>query len=267
MLSGIESRVIFFGFDHQSEALALGDAGGANPLKDARVRKAIYQAIDADAIVQQVMRGNAQTSGLLIAPGVNGYKAEDDVRLPTDLAAAKALLVEAGVPDAFSMTLRCPNDRYVNDEAICTAAVSMLAKLGLDVTLDAVPVSQYWTELREGKFDMYLLGWSPGTFDAEHPIRFLMHTPDAEKKLGSWNFGGYSNPRVDELLPAIQQGLDETVRQAMIDEIHAILKDDVVYAPLHVQPLVWAMRDGVALQQRPDNFLILRWVKLTEGAK
>ena len=121
VLGGIESRVIFFGFDHRSEALALGDAGGTNPLKDVRVRKAIYQAIDAEAIVQQVMRGNAQTSGLLIAPGVNGYKAEDDVRLPTDLEAAKALLVEAGVPDAFSLTLRCPNDRYVNDEAICTA--------------------------------------------------------------------------------------------------------------------------------------------------
>ena len=262
MLGGIESRVIFFGFDHQSEQLALGDAGGTNPLKDARVRKAIYQAIDAEAIVQQVMRGNARTSGLLIAPGVNGYVAEDDVRLPTDLEAAKALLVEAGVPDAFSLTLRCPNDRYVNDEAICTAVVSMLAKLGLDVTLDAVPVSQYWTELREGKFDMYLLGWSPGTFDAEHPIRFLMHTPDPEKRLGSWNFGGYSNPTVDALLPKIQQELDEAARQAMIDEVHGILKDDAVYAPLHVQPLVWAMREGVELRQRPDNFLILRWVRV-----
>ncbi|MEM8951344.1 MAG: ABC transporter substrate-binding protein [Pseudomonadota bacterium] len=262
VLSGIESRVIFYGFDHRSDALALGGAGGANPLKDARVRQAIYQAIDADAIVQQVMRGNAQTSGLLIAPGVNGYKAEDDVRLAPDLEAAKAALAEAGYPDGFSLTLRCPNDRYVNDEAICTATVSMLARLGLDVTLDAVPVSQYWTELREGKFDMYLLGWSPGTFDAEHPIRFLMHTPDAEKKLGSWNFGGYSNPRVDELLPEIQQELDATARQAMVDEVHGILKDDAVYAPLHVQPLVWATRSGVALEQRPDNFLILRWVSL-----
>lgn len=261
LLSGIESRVIFFGFDHSSDVLALGDAGGANPLKDVRVRKAIYQAIDAEAIVKQVMRGNAQSSGLLIAPGVNGYKAEDDTRLATDLEAAKATLAEAGYPDGFSLTLRCPNDRYVNDEAICTATVSMLAKLGLDVTLDAVPVSQYWTELRDGKFDMYLLGWSPGTFDAEHPIRFLMHTPDPEKKLGSWNFGGYSNPAVDELLPAIQQELDATARQTMIDNVHAVLKDDVVYTPLHVQPLVWATRDDIELQQRPDNFLILRWVK------
>lgn len=262
VMQGIESRVLFFGFDHQSEELALGNADGTNPFQDLRVRKAIYRAIDADAIVHQIMRGNAQTSGLLIAPGVNGYRASDDTRLPTAPKTAKALLAEAGFADGFELTLRCPNDRYVNDEAICTAVVSMLAKIGLDVTLDAVPVSQYWTELREGKFDMYLLGWSPGTFDAEHPIRFLMHTPNAEEKLGSWNFGGYSNPRIDDLLPMIQQELDETTRQSMVDEAQAILKDDVVYVPLHVQPLVWAMRSGVNLQQRPDNFLILRWISL-----
>jgi len=262
VMEGIESRVLFLGFDHQSDELALSDAGGANPFKDARVRKAIYQAADAEAIVQHVMRKNAQTSGLLIAPGVNGYQADDDRRLPTDIEAAKALLAEAGFADGFALTLRCPNDRYVNDEAICTALVSMLAKIGVEVTLDAVPVSQYWTELREGKFDMYLLGWSPGTFDAEHPIRFLMHTPDAEKKLGSWNFGGYSNPRVDELLPLIQQELDADKRQSMIDEAHGILREEVVYVPLHVQPLIWAMRSGVTLQQRPDNFLILRWVQM-----
>ena len=262
VMEGIESRVLFLGFDHRSDKLALGEAGDANPFKDARVRKAIYMAIDADAIVQQVMRRNAQVSGLLIAPGVTGYRPEDDRRLHTDLEAAKALLAEAGFADGFSFTLRCPNDRYVNDEAICTAIISMLAKIGLDVTLDAVPVSLYWTELRDGEFDMYLLGWSPGTFDAEHPIRFLMHTPDEEKKLGSWNFGGYSHPRVDEILPLIQQELDPDKRQSMIDEAHAILRDDVVYVPLHVQPLVWAMRSGVNLQQRPDNFLMLRWVQL-----
>lgn len=253
VLQGVESRVIFFGFDHQTDG----------PLQDATVRKAIYQAIDATAIVDKIMRGNAQVSGLLIAPGVNGYKASDDARLETDLDAAKALLAEASYGDGFELTLRCPNDRYINDEAICTAAVSMMEKLGLSVTLDAVPVSIYWDELRAGKFDMYLLGWSPGTFDAEHPIRFLMHTPDPEAKLGSWNFGGYSNARVDELLPEIQTEIDADSRQAMIDEVHGILKNDVAYLPLHVQPLVWAAKSNISVTQRPDNFFLLRWVTIS----
>ncbi len=262
VIQGTESRVLFFGFDHQSARLKLGDAGDVNPLKMRKVRRAIYQAIDAEAIVQNVMRDAAKTTGLLIAPGVQGYREADDTRPATNLEAAKTLLAEAGFADGFDLTLRCPNDRYINDEAICTAVIPMLARLGLNVTLDAVPVSQYWQELRDGQFDMYLLGWSPGTFDAEHPIRFLMHTPDPEKKLGSWNFGGYSNPHVDALLPLIQQELDQEARQALIDEVHGILKGETVYVPLHVQPLVWAMRSGIQLQQRPDNFLNLRWVNV-----
>jgi peptide/nickel transport system substrate-binding protein len=138
----------------------------------------------------------------------------------------------------------------------------MLAKVGLKVELTAVPVRNYWKELRADQFDMYLLGWSPGTFDAEHPMRFLMSTPNAEKKLGSWNFGAYSNARIDELLPMIQGEIDPAKRQAMVDEVHDILKSEAVYVPLHVQPLVWATRSNIDLAQRNDNFFILRWVKI-----
>ena len=123
-----------------------------------------------------------------------------------------------------------------------------------------MPVRNYWPELREDNYDMYLLGWSPGTFDAEHPIRFLASTPNTEKKLGSWNFGGYSNARVDELLPMIQSEIDDDKRQAMLDEVAGILQDEVAYVPLYVQPLVWGTRSNVELTQRPDNFFILRWV-------
>ncbi len=252
VLSGIESRVIFFGFDHGSEG----------PLTDVRVREAIYRTLDAEAIVDRIMRGQARTAGLLIAPGVNAYVAEDDLRLATDRDLARELLAEAGYQDGFPLTLRCSNDRYINDEAICTAAVSMLQQIGIDATLDAVPVSIYWDELRAGDFDMYLLGWSPGTFDAEHPIRFLLHTPDPERRLGSWNFGGFSDARVDELLPQLQRELNPDARQAMIDEVHVIMKDAVAYVPMHVQPLVWAIREPFTITQRPDNFLLLRWVEV-----
>ena len=177
-----------------------------------------------------------------------------------DPEAAKKLMAEAGYADGFSFGLQCPNDRYINDEAICKAAASMLAKVGLNAKLTSMPVRNYWPELRADKFDMYLLGWSPGTFDAEHPIRFLASTPNKEKKLGSWNFGDYSNAKVDELLAMIQTELDDAKRQAMIDEVSGILQDEVAYVPMYVQPLIWASKDNIKLTQRTDNFFILRWV-------
>ena len=136
----------------------------------------------------------------------------------------------------------------------------MLAQIGITAELEAMPVAGYWNELRADNYDMYLLGWSPGTLDAEHPIRFLVTTPNPDKKLGSWNYGGFSNARVDELLPLIQSEIDPATRQSMIDEVTSIYTSEVAYVPLYVQPLVWGVRSGVEVTQRPDKFFILRWV-------
>lgn len=111
---------------------------------------------------------------------------------------------------------------------------------------------------------MFLLGWSPGTFDAEHPIRFLLATPDEKARLGSWNFGGYSNARIDALLPMIQSELDDATWQEMLDEVARVQLDDVTYVPLYVQPLIWGLRDGIEVVQRPDNFLAIRWIEMPE---
>ncbi|WP_281973854.1 ABC transporter substrate-binding protein [Ruegeria faecimaris] len=261
VIQGIEARVIMLGFDHQAEVLKYtDDAGKPNPFRDPRVRKAVAQAVNVDAILATIMRGNAEAASQLVSPAMSGYSEANADRPAFDVDAARALLTEAGYADGFSFGLKCPNDRYLNDEAVCQAVVSMLAQIGITAELDAMPVRNYWPELREGKYDMYLLGWSPGTFDAEHPVRFLVATPNEEKKLGSWNFGGFSNARVDELLPMIQSELDAGKRQAMLDEVTQIIQDEQVYVPMYVQPLVWGTRSNVELTQRPDNFFLLRWV-------
>ncbi len=260
---GIEARVIMFGFKHDGDALMFSeDVQGKNPFQDPRVRRAAYQSIDVDTLIAKIMRGNAQPASQLVSEDMSGYSSSLSERFAYDPDAARALLAEAGYPEGFSFGLQCPNDRYINDESICKAAASMMAKVGLNAKLSSMPVRNYWPELREDKFDMYLLGWSPGTFDAEHPIRFLAATPNEEKKLGSWNFGGYSNARIDELLPQIQVELDAEKRQAMIDEVNQLMQDETAYIPLYVQPLIWASKDSISLTQRSDNFFILRWVTI-----
>jgi peptide/nickel transport system substrate-binding protein len=263
VIQGIEARVIMLGVPHVADTLKYGtDAGQPNPFRDVRVRKAVASAINVPAILQTIMRGNAEPANQLVSPAMRGYTENLGATNGATVGDAKALLTEAGYADGFSFGLKCPNDRYLNDEAVCQAVVGMLAQIGLDAQLDAMPVRNYWPELREDNFDMYLLGWSPGTFDAEHPIRFLASTPNAEKKLGSWNFGDYSNARVDALLPMIQSEIDDAKRQAMLDEVATILKDEQAYVPLYVQPLVWGARSNIELTQRPDNFFILRWVNV-----
>jgi peptide/nickel transport system substrate-binding protein len=114
-----EFRIIFLRLDQGSAELRSSDVKGANPFKDRRVRHAVYQAIDVEAIRTEIMHGLSRPTGVLIPPRDNGWSEELDRRLPYDPAAARALLVEAGYPDGFRVQLDCPNDRYVNDAAVC----------------------------------------------------------------------------------------------------------------------------------------------------
>lgn len=261
VLEGEETRIIMFGFGHEHEALLYSsDVTDQNPFTDPRVRLAAGHAIDIDSIDRVLFRGKIEAANQLVPAGISGYSEANQNRPEYNPDRAKELLAEAGYPDGFSFGLKCTNDRYINDEALCRAAASMFAAVGLNAELSTGPVRDYWDQLRADDFDMYLLGWSPGTFDMEHPVRFLLHTQDDEKKLGSWNFGNYSNARVDELLPLIQQEIDPTARQAMLDEVVAITQEDVAYIPLYTEPLIWAAKDTIDLIQRADNFFMLRWV-------
>ena len=261
VFEGLEARVIMVGFGHDKDTLYGGDGGvEGNPFQNVLVREAVAHAIDVDAIDQVLMGGLAEPASQLQPAGLSGYSEEHAERLAYDLDLAAELLSEAGYPDGFSFNFKCTNDRYLNDSDVCQAIVSMLAQIGLEAQLETMPVAGYWTELREGNYDTYLLGWSPGTFDAEHPIRFLAHTPT--DTLGTWNFGGYSNARIDELLPMVQSELDAATRQAMLDEIAGILQEEVAYVPLYEEPLIWAARPGISVVQRPDNFFMLRWVTI-----
>ena len=71
----------------------------------------------------------------------------------------------------------CPNNRYVNDEKICQAVASMLAKVGVRVKVLAQPKSKYFGKvLAQNGYDtsFFLLGWTPGTMDSHQAIEPLM---------------------------------------------------------------------------------------------
>ena len=117
--------------DQSRDELQYSDVKGKNPFKDLRVRQALYHAIDIEAIKRAVMRGSSDPTGAIIQRAVNGWTPAAHERLPYDEKKAKELLTAAGYPNGFSVTLDCPNNRYINDEEICKALVSMWAKLGL----------------------------------------------------------------------------------------------------------------------------------------
>ena len=166
VLIGPEIRTIFLNMDPCATSCCYSSVKGKNPFKDARVRKAFYQAIDIEAIHTKVMRGMSVNSALMISPLLYSRAAEFK-RHPYDVAAAKKLLAEAGYPNGFEVVLDCPNDRYVNDEGICQAVAQMLSRIDIKVKLNAMPKAKYFQkagpteQVRLPRFN--LLGWTPGS--------------------------------------------------------------------------------------------------------
>jgi peptide/nickel transport system substrate-binding protein len=262
LISGPELRTIFLGMDQWRDELLRSDVKGRNPLKDQRVRMAFALAIDEQAIAARVMRGQAHPTWLMWGPGVNGYDAALDTRPKTDPIRAKQMLAEAGYPDGFSMSMDCPNDRYVNDEAICTAVVVMLARIGVKVDLNAQTKAHFFNKIAAPGYDtdFYLLGWTPNTYDAHNVFYNLIATRDLPQ--GEVNYGGYSNPQVDALTARIAIETDAAKRTAMIADAARIVQQDVGYIPLHQQVIAWAARSNIALAQLADNTFPLRFVQV-----
>ena len=252
VVSTAQMRTIFLGMDQAADKLRSGNTGD-NPFKKKEVRQALYQAIDIEAIKKKVMRGLSEPAGIITFPGVNGYTQDLDKRLPYDVDAAKKLLADAGYPKGFDVELRCPNDRYVNDEAICTAVVGMLGKIGVNVNLFAQTKSKHFKELKEDKGDFYMLGWGVPTLDSHYVFHYLYESG------ASWNKVNFSNSDVDAAIRVMEGEVDLDKRNAAIANAWKIVKDDISYLPLHHQVISWATKKNVDVPIRPNNEPLFRF--------
>ncbi len=261
MLEGPHARVVFLGMNARDPELKSSDVRGRNPFADIRVRTALYQAINEDAIKKSVMRGRARPAAIAVAPQTHGYDASLDVRLPYDPEVAKALLAEAGYPNGFAVELGCPNNgSLINDEQICQALVAMLGKVGVRVSLRAQPSTQHYGALLKGELDMWMLGWaSLPAGDVSALFTAVVHSPNGS--LGAYNPKGWSDPGLDALITQVGTEYDPGKRQALISEALRRHREAVAVLPLHQQQLTWAARKGFTVPQPADEYV--RWWTVT----
>jgi peptide/nickel transport system substrate-binding protein len=267
VMTGPEVRTIFLGMDQTRDELLFSNIKGKNPFKDIRVREAFYKAIDIELIRTRVMRGLSTPSALMIAPQL--FKlSKDFIRPKYDPDGAKKLLTEAGYPDGFEVGMDCPNDRYVNDAAICQAVVGMLARIGVKINLLAQPKALYFAKiLKAGNFQssFYMLGWTPATLDSHNVLYDIMGCRDnPATSRGNTNVGGYCNKDFDAVTDKVLQETDQTKRDLLIKQAFEIASKDFAYIPLHQQALAWGVSKKVKINQRPDNQVLLYWATKQE---
>ncbi|WP_291296156.1 ABC transporter substrate-binding protein [Elioraea sp.] len=229
-----------------------------NPLLDARVRRALSLAIDRIAIAERLMEGSATPASQFLPtsfPGTSQRLKPDAL----DLAQARRLLAEAGVPNGFRLALHTTTDRYPKDSQVAQAVGQMWTRLGLQVSVEGVPGQVFFGAATRQEYSAFIAQY--GTSEASEGPRAVLHTNDATKGLGAANRTRYSNPAVDALIVAALAEMDPEKRIAKVAEAIEAAFADQALIPVFHPTWDYATRKGLVVRPRPErrfNALMIR---------
>jgi peptide/nickel transport system substrate-binding protein len=251
-------RIIYFFVDQGREQTPHvtakdGSPLQRNPLQDLRVRRAISMAISRDAIRDRIMEGASLPSSQFILPIM--YDGDDIPQTAFDAAGARRLLTEAGFPDGFRMTIHGPNNRFVNDGKIVEAVAQMLTRIGIQASIDTMPMGAYAGRGARGEFSFGLIGWGAQTGDVSTTLRSIIACENRERGMGPFNWSRYCNAKVDELTAQALATADGRRRNAILREAAKLAASEGAIVPIHFQSTTWAARRNVAatIEGRADE--------------
>jgi peptide/nickel transport system substrate-binding protein len=124
-----------------------------------------------------------------------------------------------------------------------------------------MPRATYFPKLEKLDTSVYMLGWGGASTDAIFTLQPVMSTWNG-KGDGDYNYGRYSNPKLDALTARIKVEMDREARLALIREALAAQKAEFNHIPLHRQVIPWAARAGVGVPHRADNWVMPVWVSM-----
>ncbi len=234
---GYQGITINVGKSELAQKTALG--------RDPRVREAFELALDRDAIVQVAMDGEALPGNQWVAPD-NPFYAKN-VPLPKrDVARARALLAEAGVPNP-AVTLMTPTT--ADAQRIAQVVQAMVKEAGFDVKIQSTEFATSLDLADKGQFEAYVLAWS-GRADPDGNVFSF----DACRQ--PLNYAGYCKPEVDELLARSRTLRDPAERRRAFEQVAAIVLKDRPIVYLYHRNWLWAYTAKLGgLRTIPDGLV------------
>ena len=247
------SKITEIGYQGITINVGKSDLAQKNPLgKDARVREAFELALDREGIVQVVMEGEAAVGNQWVAPD-NTYYAKNVPIPKRDVAKAKALLAEAGVPNP-SFTLVTPTTS--DAQKIAQVVQSMVKEAGFDVKIQSTEFATSLDMADKGQFEAYVLAWS-GRADPDGNIFSF----DACKQ--PLNYAGYCKPEVDEILNKSRTTRDAGERRKSYEQLAAIALKDRPIVYLFHRHWLWAYTTKLSgLKAVPDGLVRVQGLKM-----
>lgn len=228
------------------------------PLDDQRVRQAICEAVDREAIVKSVLFGSGSVANSVIPAGALYYN-KDNPTCKFDPAHAKTLLEQAGAKDLTLKLLIVAGD--VTNEQAAVIIKDSLAKVGIDAEIAKEEAGQQWTDIQAMDYDLALSYWTNDIIDPDEKVTFSLYGKDENKSY----FTGYSNPKVSDLIDQGRVEMDPAKRTAIYNEIQLIAAHDVNWVDLYYSPFRNASRKTVkGFYQNPTGRFMLEDTEITQ---
>ncbi len=259
--SAVSNRLIYLHLDSGREknspfvTTADGKPMEANPLRDARVRRAISKMIDRDAIVSRIMEGQAVPAGQLLPEQFFGTSKKLKPE-KYDPEGAKKLLAEAGYPNGFGLTLHAPNNRYINDAAVAQAVAQFLSRNGIPTKVETMPANVFFSRGTKLEFSFLLAGWGAESGDTSSPLRSLLGTFDAKAGMGAANRGRFSNEGLDAMITTALTTIDDTKRGLLLAAASERAIELMGLVPVHYEVSTWGTRKGLTYKARADQYTL-----------
>ncbi|HEX2134945.1 MAG TPA: ABC transporter substrate-binding protein [Microvirga sp.] len=224
------------------------------PLQDLRVRRALNLAIDREGMTKGILGGLGTPSVGMVGPGTQDELRRTFAPIRFDPEGAKKLLAEAGYrPGSLSLTLTCPNGRYIKDAQVCQAIAGSFENVGVKATANVVDRGT-WSKIvgmdpAARTDNMGMVGRATAGMD--YTLYRLFRTG-----VGA-NRTGYSNPRVDELLTEGRRTTDLAKQKEIYGEIQEIIWNEAPFVFLWYQTQALGVANKVqGLEVQPNETLV-----------
>ncbi|WP_040225354.1 glutathione ABC transporter substrate-binding protein [Bhargavaea cecembensis] len=209
------------------------------PFDDVRVRQAISMVVNKDEMIEGVYEGFGVPAKGPLAPGIFGYD-EDLKAIEQNPEEAKKLLEEAGYGDGFSTTIWTNDNPQRVDMAVLLQ--QKLKDLNIDVKIEQMEFGTYLEKTAAGEHDMFILGWSNPTGDADYGLYALFHS---SQKGDPGNRSFYDNAEVDKLLDEGRKETDPDARVDIYAKAQEQIVDDAPMIFIHHQEYLVGVSDKV----------------------
>jgi peptide/nickel transport system substrate-binding protein len=238
-------HTMFFGLDQGSPELRSSNIKGCNPFKDKRVRQAMAHAMDLEPVLTPLMGEVFIPAGMIVAPGMTAMRRTWISRLFSTLRKLSPLLVEAGYPDGFSVTLDCVNECGKDEIATCEGVAEQLGAVGIEVAINWLSQDELYEKVYTDRQSDFQIDGKHMDPDSEGVLREIFQSQSY------LNATGYTNPRLDELLDKMKGEMVTYARDAYPEEAWRIVTDDLVYLAIRHGVSVFALHKDLEIPPDP----------------